>query len=299
MLESPIDNSGCVELYSPAKLNLSLLIYGKRRDGFHELHSIMATTGFTDRMLFELNPGQGISLEVQGGDSSIPHGPENLIWRAASLLADFAQVPASAKITVQKNIPAGGGLGGASSNAATTLMGLNKLWNTGLSREDLAGLCARLGSDVCFFLYAPLAECTGRGEIVKPLKGTLSKKLMLIIPGIHVSTADVYKNYRFDASAVNARRLVVDNLLNEQDFDGLFEKGFNSLTPVTMDIVPELAMLRESIEYIISRPVHMSGSGSTLYVCGDSYDELNALADKLSDGDLHNTCSVVITDIAV
>ena len=296
LLEPTKDTHGYIELFSSAKLNLSLLIYGKRLDGFHELHSVMATTGFSDRLVFSLNSEPEIKLEVIGGGSAVPTGPDNLICRAAQLLADYANVPACASIKVEKNIPAGGGLGGASSNAATTLLGLNQLWNLNLSNDELAPLAARLGSDVSFFLYAPLAECTGRGEIVKALAGRISKKLMLIIPGIHVSTADVYSNYRFDASAVNARRLVVDNLVKDQDFDGLFEKGFNSLTAVTMNIVPELSLLRENIEYIIGRPVFMSGSGSTLYVCGDSYDELNALADMLSEGDLRGTCSVVITD---
>ncbi len=290
------ERCGCIELASPAKLNLSLLIYGKRRDGFHELHSVMATTGFADKMQFSINSEPFFKLEVVGGDSSVPTGPDNLIWRAAQLLADYSRVPLDASIKIEKNIPAGGGLGGASSNAATTLLGLNQLWNLNLPKEELATLAARLGSDVSFFLYAPLAECTGRGEIVKPLEGVINKKLMLILPGVHVSTAEVYKNYRYDASAVNARRMVVDNLIASGDYDGLFEKGFNSLTAVTMNLVPELALLRESIEYIISRPVYMSGSGSTLYVCGDTIEELHSLSDMLNEGNLHAACSIVITD---
>ena len=290
------DSSDFIELVSPAKLNLSLLIYGKRRDGFHELHSIMAATNFVDRLTFSNNNEQGIELEVIGADSSVPKGIDNLVVKSAQMLAEYCKVPANARIKLEKNIPAGGGLGGASSNAAITLQGLNKLWKLGLTTEQLMPLCARLGSDVSFFVNLPLAECTGRGEIVKPLPGTISKKVMLILPGIHVSTADVYKKYIFDSSGVNARRLVVDNLVGSGNFDELFEKGFNSLTSVTMDIVPELSLLRENIENVTGCPVHMSGSGSTLYICGDSFEYLNAIADKLDQGELNKRFSVVITD---
>lgn len=290
------DSCDLIELVSPAKLNLSLLIYGKRRDGFHELHSIMAATNFVDRLTFSHNKEQGIRLDVIGADSSVPTGADNLVVKAAQLLADFCDVPADVCIRLEKNIPAGGGLGGASSNAAIALQGLNRLWQLGLNNEQLMSLCARLGSDVSFFVNLPLAECTGRGEIVKQLAGKIDKKVMLILPGIHVSTADVYKNYVFDSSGVNARRLVVDNLVSSGNFDELFEKGFNSLTSVTMNLVPELALLKENIENITGCSVHMSGSGSTLYICGESYEYLNSVADKLDCGELNKRFSVVITD---
>ena len=299
MLESSRDShpgQNVIELESPAKLNLSLLVYGKRKDGFHELHSVMASLRFTDRLVFSTSSDPGIILEVSGECGSVPTGPDNLICRAASLLEGYMKEPAGAVIQLKKSIPAGGGLGGASSNAATALVGLNRLWNLNLPIEELASLAARLGSDVAFFLYSPLAECRGRGEIVNKLQGSISKKVLLILPGIHISTAEVYKHYKYDSSLVNARRVVVDNLIKSGDFDGLFELGFNSLLPVTMSYVPGLDRLREEIEFVLGRKIFMSGSGSTLYLCGDTEEQLEEYITLIRKGDLGECCDFIITE---
>ena len=299
MLESSRDSrhgQKVIELESPAKLNLSLLVYGKRKDGFHELHSVMAALRFADRLVISPSSDPGIILEISGLSESIPTGPENLICKAANLLEGYMDKPAGAVIQLEKNIPAGGGLGGASGNAAAALIGLNQLWNLNLNVEELATLASRIGSDVAFFLYGPLAECRGRGEIVHKLEGSLSKKVLLILPGIHVSTAEVYKNFKYDASLVNARRIVVDNLIKSGDFDGLFELGINSLLPVTMSYVPGLDRLREEIEFDLGRKIFMSGSGSTLYLCGDSDQQLQGYIDKIKKGDLGECCDFIITE---
>ncbi len=299
MLESPRDSihgQKVIEIESPAKLNLSLLVYGKRKDGFHELHSIMAALRFADRLVISPSSDPGIILEISGLKESVPTGPENLICRAANLLEGYMDKPQGAVIQLEKNIPAGGGLGGASGNAAAALIGLNQLWNLKLPKEELATLAARIGSDVAFFLYTPLAECQGRGEIVRKLEGGLTKKVLLILPGIHVSTAEVYKNYKYDSSLVNARRVVIDNLVKSGDFDGLFELGINSLLPVTMNYVPGLDRLREEIEFVLGKKIFMSGSGSTLYLCGDGEDELQGYVDKIKKGDLGECCDFILTE---
>ena len=299
MLESSRDShpdQNVIELESPAKLNLSLLVYGKRKDGFHEIHSVMAALNFSDRLLFSPSSDPGIILEVSGMNESVPTGPENLVCRAANLLEGYLDKPAGAVIQLEKNVPAGGGLGGASSNAAAALVGLNQLWNLNLSLEELSVLASRLGSDVAFFLYGPLAECTGRGEIVKKLSGKISKKVLLILPGIHVSTAEVYKKYKYDSSLVNARRVVIDNLIQAGDYDGLFELGINSLLPATMNYVPGLDRLREEIEFVLGRKIFMSGSGSTLYLCGDSDEQLKEYIIKIRKGDLGECCNFIITE---
>ncbi len=295
MLDRSLDIQSSIELISPAKLNLSLLIYGKRPDGFHDLHSVMAALNFGDRLMMSISQASGIYLDIAGAGNSVPNGPENLIWRAAQLLADHVGMEPAIKIRVDKRIPAGGGMGGASSNAATTLIGLNQLWKLNLPNKELASLAACLGSDVSFFIYTPLAQCSGRGEIVSPLIGKVNRKVLLILPGIHVSTADVYKNYIFDPYLVEEQRKKVDEFIAQNDFDALFENGFNSLTSVTMKLVPELDCLRDTIENLTGTQVFMSGSGSTLYICGKSTEELERMVDKIC-AVIGQRCKFVITD---
>ena len=148
---------------APAKINLSLLIAGKRPDGFHEIETIMAKINWYDEILIEPGRKKGIELLCEGPHWA-PAGSENLVWRAADiLLSDCRQTPAI-RITLTKNIPAGTGLGSASSNAAATLIGLNQYFTLGLGDEQLHDAAASLGSDVAFFLGSPLAVCKGKAK---------------------------------------------------------------------------------------------------------------------------------------
>ena len=126
-----------------AKVNRSLLVLGRRPDGFHELDTVFQAVGLTDRLAFE----ESDALTLRVDDPSVPAGPENLVLRAARLLADEAGVKARAAIDLEKRIPAGGGLGGGSSDAAVTLLGLSALWGLDVPLEALAEIGARLGSD--------------------------------------------------------------------------------------------------------------------------------------------------------
>ena len=259
-----------VDLHPAAKVNLSLVVFGVRADGFHDLHTVMATVNLCDDLTLELTKGTGIELECVGLAS--PSGTENLVYRAAELFFQATSQSPGVSIRLMKRIPAGAGLGGASSDAAACLAGMNTLTGARLSRTELSELAGQLGSDVPFFLFGPTAICTGRGEIVEPLKMRCKRSILLVLTGIEMSTAEVYRQYRHEPSKSQAAMMDVQRLLGECDLDTLGGMGINSLTDTTMRSSPELAKLRKRIENMGIGPVHMSGSGSSLFVVGSAED---------------------------
>ncbi|MBN2210235.1 MAG: 4-(cytidine 5'-diphospho)-2-C-methyl-D-erythritol kinase [Sedimentisphaerales bacterium] len=278
MLRSVLNNAQInnpslgVVLQPLAKLNLSLVIRYKRPDGFHELHSVMATLSLMDDLELHFSDKAGIHLTCWGLNS--PSGPENIVWRAAQLFYDYTQIDPAIAMTLTKRIPAGTGLGGASSDAAACLMGLNQLCHTGLKSNQLDELAAQLGSDVSFFLHGPIALCTGRGEIVQPLKLTCTRHILLILPGIHVSTAEIYAQHCCNPDEVEQAMMRVEQCLDAGDLDALLDEGVNTLTPTTMQYVPALDELRRQIESKGIGPVCMSGSGSALFVSSNNLAQL-------------------------
>ena len=148
---------------APAKINLSLLIAGQRPDGFHEIETVMTKVDWFDEILFQQGQKTGIEL-VCKGQYWAPEGKENLIYQACQMLLDSCHLQANIKITLTKNIPAGTGLGSASSDAAAALIGVSKFLQLAVEPLQLNEMAANLGSDVPFFLDGPLAFCTGKGE---------------------------------------------------------------------------------------------------------------------------------------
>lgn len=176
-----------LELLAPAKLNLTLEVLGRRDDGYHEVVSIMQTIDLADRVRLSERPD--LSLVVTGREAGgVPSDPEaNLALKAARLLQQ--QVGAGghgALIELEKNIPAGAGLGGGSSDAAAVLRGLNHLWGLNLPLPALERLAAKLGSDVTFFLQGGTALATGRGEVIEPLPDLPASPYTLFLPPVHI-----------------------------------------------------------------------------------------------------------------
>ncbi len=176
-----------LELLSPAKLNLFLHITGRRADGYHELQTLFQLLDWGDRMVFEADHSGAVTLTAPGMD--IPTG-DNLVWRAAQLLQRGDR---GVQITLDKRIPEGGGLGGGSSNAATTLLALNHLWQLGMEVAELQSLGARLGADVPVFVGGRTAWAEGIGERLTPVD--LPRDWYLILaPPCHVSTREIFSH---------------------------------------------------------------------------------------------------------
>jgi len=262
-----------------AKINLSLVIFGPRPDGYHDLHSVMGMVDLHDDLHLQMTDGEGIQLHCTGRACS--SGPENLVYRAAELLSVQSGHPASLAIRLHKRIPLGAGLGGGSSDAAACLAGLNRLWRLGYTRERLRQMAAELGSDVAFFLYGPMAVCAGRGEQVEAVPYRCHSSLVLVKPGFSVSTAEVYRQYRFEERAVEKQMNTVREYLGKGDLEGLLRQGINSLTDAAMQVSPRLRDLRDAIRALDLSGVFLSGSGSTLYLVADSTAQGQSWADTI------------------
>jgi 4-diphosphocytidyl-2-C-methyl-D-erythritol kinase len=178
-----------MQLFAPAKINLSFKILHRREDGFHEIETLMAPISLRDELTIEPNE-TGFVFSVD--DPSLPAGEDNLVVRAArSFFGDVQEKP-RVRITLRKKIPHGAGLGGGSSDAASTLLGLNQLYGGRLPSSRLTNMAAGIGSDVPFFLVQSAAWCRGRGEIVEPA-AVPSMPLLLLKPQFGVSTPWAYR----------------------------------------------------------------------------------------------------------
>jgi 4-diphosphocytidyl-2-C-methyl-D-erythritol kinase len=268
---------------APAKLNLSLLIAGKRPDGFHEIETVMAKVAWYDEILIEPRERGGIEL-CCGGPHWAPQGSDNLVYRAAEEVARMSGQALAVRLTLTKNIPAGSGLGGASSDAAATLVGLNTCFDLALPYAQLADGAARLGSDVAFFLNGPLAFCTGRGEKIAKLQGDFSFAALLILPDINVSTEKVYKGYQHDSAYYQQLHRHANDYLAKNRIDLVVAMCANMLEASCYNVYSELGELKEAVESLSSGPVHLSGSGSTLFLMVDGSDSerLGLLQDQIA-----------------
>ncbi len=189
-----MEAAASLRLRAPAKVNLGLRVLGRRPDGYHELATVLAAVDLWDTLEFEPG-GDGVRLECD--DPELPTDGSNLVLRAAALLGESLSggLP-GVLIRLAKGIPAGRGLGGGSSDAAATLLGLNRLFGLGLGRFALHRLLARVGMDAPFFLYGGSAFAGGRGEQVFPLARVPALALVLVVPPWEVRTRDAYRGLR-------------------------------------------------------------------------------------------------------
>ena len=174
-------------LTAPAKLNLTLEILGRRKDGYHNIASVMQTVGLQDTLHFAPRAGDEIVVECDTPDLA-ENPARNLVWRAARLVQQARSVAAGATIRLDKAIPLAAGLGGGSSDAAATLRGLSRLWDLALSEAELQNLASLLGSDVAFFLRGGTALAEGRGEGITPLRPLTTGWFVLVTPALPCPT---------------------------------------------------------------------------------------------------------------
>ena len=258
---------------APAKINLSLLIAGKRPDGFHEIETIMAKINFYDELLIQKAQEPGIEVISKGPQWS-PQGKDNLVYTAAEMLFDHCRLQTDIKITLNKNIPAGSGLGSASSDAAAALMGLNKYLNLKLPDAELAQLGAQLGADVVFFLDGPLAFCTGKGEKIKKISKIFNFLALLILPDVNVSTKTVYNDYNHNIDCYKKLNMQINALLRENDIDLVTKMCANMLQSTCFALYKGLEGLKAKIESLGVGPLNLSGSGSAMFwIVGGAEDE--------------------------
>ncbi len=247
-----------------AKINLGLRVHGRRPDGYHEISTVFQTVSLRDNLSFQATIDEKLGLVCS--DPSIPTDDNNLVIRAASALRGRYGVRRGARVELEKVIPAGGGLGGGSADAAVTLAALAVLWELETSAAELAALGARLGADVPFFLYGGTALGAGTGADIKPLADAPKMHLVVVAPGVYVSTAEAYK-------ALGAPALTkVEPLVNlsvsrtEADFpDSLCGVWSNDFEAVVVRLYPEIGRARERLVEAGAERVMLSGSGSSVF----------------------------------
>jgi 4-diphosphocytidyl-2-C-methyl-D-erythritol kinase len=249
---------------TPAKINLTLEIVGRRLDGYHDLATWMLPVGLYDMLEIDVEGVQSFESNVPElkGDSS------NLAIRAAELFSRTAVADTCYHIRLEKAIPIGAGLGGGSSDAAATLLLLNKLHGSPLTSRELHGLAAELGSDVPFFLDARSAWCTSRGEVMEPREFPRGLWIFLTKPGFGVSTAEAYSAYAALPSFQKIGREVTSpwGLLRNDLEPAVFSKYL--LLPVIKDWLTKQADATLAL---------MSGSGSTIFAVVHSQSEGESL----------------------
>ena len=246
---------------SPAKINLSLRILGRRTDGFHELETVFQEIDLCD--MLEFYPDENWTLQVRGGDP----GPaeENLVYRAAKALSTAFGVPFKGRVLLHKQIPIGGGLGGGSSNAAITLHGLCKLWGIGYEWEQLQAIAAELGSDCPFFIYGGMARGRGRGERLELFDNAPCGSVVAVFPGFGVNTAKAFSMCEYDLTEPDKNAIFIAYPLDGQGANILFSNGVNDLENIVLRMYPVLSEIRDELQVAGADVSLLSGSGSTVF----------------------------------
>ena len=253
---------------SPCKINLLLNILGRRADGFHELETVMHPVRLCDELTFE-STRAGVTLTCS--DPALAVDATNLVHRAAMSFLTAARLSQGVRIHLEKRIPMAAGLGGGSGDAATTLLGLNELFDSPLAAARLHELAAALGSDIPFFLQSQPALATGRGERVQPLDFFPVFQdffLLLIHPGFGIATAWAYQQLAHFPAALNGRpgraqQLIT--LLRTGDLAAAGAEFYNSLEAPALHKYPLLALFQAFLKANGAAAALMSGSGSTTF----------------------------------
>lgn len=256
-------------LESRAKVNLFLEVTGKRDDGFHNLESVFLEVDLADRLTAEPAPAGVFSLVCD--DPRLPVTDDNLVLRAARLLAAECGVQAGCRFTLEKRIPLGGGLGGGSSNAAVALRLVNDMWDAGMSPARLAALAERLGSDVPFFLHGGLCHVRGRGETIERM-GDFPRDmpLGLAVSAIQSHTGAAFAGLRLPGPGGQRSIEPFLRALMDGDAGRLAEEAFNRFEATVFAAIPRLGALHRRLELVLGYPVRLSGSGSSFWFIGDA-----------------------------
>ena len=239
----------------PAKLNLFLYINGRREDGYHELQTLFQFLDFSDQLTVTINNSGNITLENQLDDVVLE---DNLIFRAAKLLQQYTQTSLGASLSIEKKLPMGGGVGGGSSDAATTLVALNYLWQTNLSLSQLAELGLKLGADVPIFVHGKAAFAEGIGEKISYCEPD-EKYYVVLKPNVAISTAKIFQDPKLPR---NTPKRSLSQLLADV--------YTNDCEKVVRDHYPEV---EQAIQWLVQyAPTRLTGTGACIFAEFDSQD---------------------------
>src|SRR5262245_52660578 len=245
-----------MQVIAPAKINLSLRVLDRRSDGFHEIETFIAPISLCDEIKIERRFGKQ-EIAFRCDDPSVPKGKENIVVRAANVFLEKTKITTGISMVLKKRIPHGAGLGGGSSDAASTLLALNELFETNLPREALARMAETIGSDVPFFIFQSASVCKGRGELVSPTRLREQLSLLLLKPEFGVPTPWAYSRWRdsreIEGVPYSAQAFAGQTFVNDLEL-AVFEKYvFLAQLKIWLLKQPEVGSAL------------MSGSGSTVF----------------------------------
>jgi 4-diphosphocytidyl-2-C-methyl-D-erythritol kinase len=267
-----LDKLQVMNVFAPAKINLWLRIFGRRNDGFHEIETLIAPISLCDQIEIQ---EQSRWVDFQCDDTSIPPGDDNLVVRAAKAFLEATKQKGGVAIKLTKQIPHGAGLGGGSSDAASTLLVLNDLFETKLPREALAKIAETIGSDVPFFLFESAALCKGRGEVVTPIKLKDKLSILLLKPDFEVPSAWAYSRWQNSKQLTSVSYVV-------QKFHG--QTFANDLE---RPVFEKFVFLAELKMWLLKQPevgaALMSGSGSTVFATMRPNADVDLVAKRARD----------------
>lgn len=262
-----VKKNGEIRAAAHAKLNLFLEVPRKRDDGFHDIESLFQEIALSDELTFRRKDAPGITFSCSSAELA---NDDNLAVRAAEIFIRTCEIETGVDIALQKNIPAGAGLGGGSSDAAMTIVALNALFGQNAAPEILAEMAAAIGSDVPFFIRGGTSVVRGRGEIVTRVDFNLNCRIVLVLPKIHVATRDAYAELRLPNTP---RRL----LLND-DF-----ALFNRFEETVFERHPRLREIKNALAALTApERVAMSGSGSCIFALIEEDEDAGTVAREIA-----------------
>jgi 4-diphosphocytidyl-2-C-methyl-D-erythritol kinase len=268
------------EVDAPAKVNVCLLVAGRRADGYHDVATVMAPLELADALTITVKAGRGVNVSCDG--AGVPTGERNLAGQAALAFLAAANVDARVDIHLAKNVPVGAGLGGGSSDAAAALQALNEHFGRPLGEDTLWHLARRLGSDVPFFLRPGWGFATGRGDFVTPVPGPAGVPLLLAAPRRSVQTTRVYKALTADEYAPNADALWKVLARLDGPPTAWWSAGENSLERPALRAFPFLEELKDALAELGVDGARLSGSGGAFAAPATDGEKAKAAAAELT-----------------
>lgn len=260
-----------IDLKSRAKINLSIDVLGKREDGYHIVEMIMQTIDLYDKL--KITEIEENTILIKSNSLDIPLNEDNIMYKAAKLLKSGFSIENGVEISIEKNIPVAAGMAGGSSNGAAVLVGLNKLWNLGLSEEGLKEIGLKLGADVPFCITGGSALAQGIGEELTNIKG-LPEDLNILVckPDIFVSTKEVYQSLNMDKIKRRPQNENLIEALEKEDIKFISQNMTNVLEEVTSLKYTEIRQIEDIMIKNKSLGSMMSGSGPTVFGLFDNKD---------------------------
>ena len=268
-----------MRLQAFAKINLGLDVLGKREDGYHEVRMIMQTIRMYDQLDMRKSVEPGIHLTTN--KKYIPVDENNLVWRAAKLMMDTCGIIEGVSIHLHKVIPVAAGMAGGSSDAAATLVGMNRLFHCGLSKEKLMELGVQIGADVPYCVLRGTALAEGIGEKLTVLPPMPDCWILIGKPGISVSTKYVYTTLDLNTDTVHPDIDGMKKALEDGNLYGITERMGNVLQDVTIPAYPEVERIKEQMKTLGAVNAMMSGSGPTVFGIFDNEEKAQEACQKL------------------